>query len=178
MSEGDVSVEEGNALLECREQQNEREAQHQNESTSTFNKSVQTYKLVVAILVGVLLIIASSASGVIRFYQTEDNGRLDRRTVAKLFYQAVAIDLSGGDINDLNQKLNKMYDYECDRIKLLHNPRFLAEAEEMKAHRVVKGMKERAALLKDRDAFEAIRRLAKAVEKNPEVWEYFVKNNK
>ena len=154
MSQEDVLEVEGNALLKCRNQQNEREAQHHDESTSTFYISKKIYKIALAILVGFIVVVTSSASGVIQFYQTEENSRLDRRTVSKLFYQAVAIDLSGGD------------------------PRFLEKAKEMKAYRVVEGINSRNELLKDREAFEAIQRLSEAVKRNPVAWEDFVSNHK
>lgn len=174
----EVYTSEGNAFLDCRQQQNEREAQHNDESTSTFKISKRIYKIVVAILLGVIAIAATSASGVVRFYQTEDNGRLDRRTVAKLFYQAVAIDKSGGSMDDINYALNKMYNFDYERLRELHSPKFLEEAEKMKAHRVIEGIKKRDELFKDRESFEAIRRLSKAVEKNPAAWEDFINNHK
>ena len=178
MSDKVDNIDEVNAFLDCREQQNEREEQHHDESTSTFRISKRTYKVAVAILIAVVTIAASSASGVVRFYQTEDNGRLDRRTVAKLFYQAVAIDKSGGSMDDINYALNKMYDFEYDRLLQLHDPKFLEEAEKMKSYRVIEGIKKRDELFKDRESFEAIRRLSKAVEKNPAAWEDFINNHK
>lgn len=178
MSQEDVLEVEGNALLKCRNQQNEREAQHHDESTSTFYISKKIYKIALAILVGFIVVVTSSASGVIQFYQTEENSRLDRRTVSKLFYQAVAIDLSGGDTEDINRKLNKMYGFDYDRLVRLHNPNFLQMAKEMKAYRVVEGINSRNELLKDREAFEAIQRLSEAVKRNPVAWEDFVSNHK
>ena len=176
MSQGDISEVEGNALLKCRNQQNEREAQHHDESTSTFHISKKIYKIALAILVGFVVVVASS--GVIQFYQTEENSRLDRRTVSKLFYQAVAIDLSGGDTENINRKLNKMYGFNYDGLVRLHSPNFLEKAKEMKAYRVVEGINSRSKLLKDREAFEAIQRLSESVKRNPVAWEDFVSNHK
>ena len=48
----------------------------------------------------------------------------------------------------------------------------------MKSHRVIEGLKKRDELFKDREAFEAIRRLSEAVEKNPAAWEDFINNHK
>ena len=81
-------------------------------------------------------------------------------------------------MDDINHALNKMYDFEYERLVELHSPKFLEEAENMKSHRVIEGLKKRDELLKDREAFEEIRRLSEAVEKNPAAWEDFINNHK
>jgi hypothetical protein len=175
MSNGDITTNEGNAFVNYRAEQNEREAQHHDEQSCTYSNTNKIYRVVLAVLVGVLIIGATSAVQTVRHYQTEDNARLDRRTVAKLFYQAVSNDLAGRPDQFVEYPLNKMYDFDYAKLIKLHDPKFLQLANELNAVRVAEGIQKRTDLLFGRGSFDTLQQLTKALKKNPEAWDRFIK---
>ena len=89
--------------------------------------------------------------------------------ISKNFYQAVAFDLSGKEAEIINARINKMFEFDYITTKEMHRSRsFAAEANELGAKRVAEALKLRFELLDDREAFEAIQRMSKAIQSDPE----------
>jgi len=99
--------------------------------------------------------------------------------ISKNFYQAVAFDLSGKEMKVINARINKMFEFDYVTTKDMHRGRsFAAEANELGAERVAEALKLRFELLDDREAFEAIQRMSKAIKSDPEGWKAFVNEQK
>jgi hypothetical protein len=95
--------------------------------------------------------------------------------INKNFYQACAFDLAGKSIDDINLRINKMFDYDYETAMDCHdNKLFLSKAKELGAKRVADALKLRFELLGNREAFEAIQRMSKAIATDPEGWKAFL----
>lgn len=95
--------------------------------------------------------------------------------ISKNFYQAVAFDLAGKEMEFINARINKMFEFDYITTKEMHRGRsFASEANELGAKRVAEALKLRFELLDDREAFEAIQRMSKAIETDLEGWKAFL----
>mgnify|MGYP003120629309 CR=1 FL=1 len=99
--------------------------------------------------------------------------------ISKNFYQAVAFDLSGKKMKFINARINKMFEFDYITTKEMHKGRsFAAKANELGAKRVAEALKLRFELLDDREAFEAIQQMSRAIKSDPEGWNAFVNEQK
>ena len=99
--------------------------------------------------------------------------------ISKNFYQAVAFDLSGKEMKFVNARINKMFEFNYITTKEMHRGRsFATEANELGAKRVAEALRLRFELLDDREAFEAIQRMSKAIKNDPKGWNAFSSEQK
>ena len=172
MSETGIDVlieEQGNATATLHEN-----AAGARQQSQTNGKEISRifYLLIIVVLLG--------SAGVGLSALDEYKQRIIRnKHISKNFYQAVAFDLSGKEMKFINARINKMFEFDYITTKEMHRgTSFAAKANELGAKRVAGALKLRFELLDDREAFEAIQQMSRAIKSDPEGWNAFVNEQK
>lgn len=129
----------------------------------------RNFKVLLAVMLASLVALSFN---VFNYYNQQT---ITTKHINKNFYQACAFDLAGRSIDDINFRINKMFDYDYETAIDYHDEKsYLSKAKELGAKRVVEALKMRFELLKNKEAFEAIQRMSAAIGTDPEGWKAFV----